>query len=315
MNGTFLALDLGGTKLLVGEVDDKGEILNYKRYSTGYINQQCALGIIRSSIDDYIQSVGWATGNKPETMGIGLIGRIDNESGIWHQIDIDRTQPLELAKELSLIYGMPCYIDNDVKSATRAERLFGYGQESDNFIYINIGTGIAAGFVINGKVLRGSHYNAGEIGHINVGVGIGLECVCGRKDCVELVASGMGFDKSARHLKNKFQTKLEIPSDEKVRVDVREIYRLYNEGDELCIFLVNNAVEAIAQLIMNLVRVSDPDTVVLGGGIVANDFLYPKILDKLNKHTMRFVSNGVVLTKLNPNFIGLIGAAAVAMNK
>lgn len=315
MNDTFLALDLGGTKLLVGEVNDKGEILNYKRYFTGYIDQQCALEIIKNSIDDYIQSVGWATGNVPKAIGIGLIGRIDNENGIWHQIDIDRTQPLELAKSLSHIYNLPCYIDNDVKSATRAERLFGYGRKSDNFIYINIGTGIAAGFVINGQMLRGSCYNAGEVGHINVGVGIGLDCVCGRKNCVELVASGMGFDKCARHLKNKYQSALKVPGDEKERVDVREIYRLYNEEDEMCVFLVNNAVEAIAQLIMNLVRVSDPDTVVLGGGIVANDFLYPKILDKLNKHTMRFVSNGVVLTKLDPNFIGLIGAAAVAMNK
>ena len=78
--------------------------------------------------------------------------------------------------------------------------------------------------------------------------------------------------------------------------------------------VVENAAEALANLIMNLVRVIDPDTVVLGGGIVADGYMHEKILEKLHPTTMRFVSNGVVITKLNPGFIGLLGAGAVAMN-
>jgi predicted NBD/HSP70 family sugar kinase len=65
---------------------------------------------------------------------------------------------------------------------------------------------------------------------------------------------------------------------------------------------------------MNLVRVTDPDTVVLGGGIISDVRFYEKVLSKLNANTMRFVSNGVVITHLNPDFIGLLGAGAVAMN-
>ena len=78
--------------------------------------------------------------------------------------------------------------------------------------------------------------------------------------------------------------------------------------------LVENAAEAIAQLIMNLVRVTDPDTVVLGGGIISETWFFDKVLSKLNANTMRFVSNGVVITHLNPDFVGLLGAGAVAMN-
>ena len=70
-----------------------------------------------------------------------LIGRVDPNEGVWLQIDPSRTQRIELAKELSDIYGMPCHIDNDVKSATRAERVWGFGQISKNFIYVNVGTG------------------------------------------------------------------------------------------------------------------------------------------------------------------------------
>ena len=313
MNNSYLSLDLGGSKLLVGEINDRGEILNYKRYKTGDINQESALKIIKDSIDDFESTIGWATDNRPEAMGIGLIGRVDNKAGIWHQIDTNKTMPLQLARELSTLCNMPCYIDNDVKAATRAEQLWGYGQESDDFIYINIGTGIAAGIVTGGKLIRGGHFNAGEVGHTNVGMKLGLKCICGREDCVELIAAGVGFDKSARLLKDTYTSNLFIPESE--RVDVRDVFNLSCFGDELCYCLIENAAWAISSLIMNLVRVTDPDTVVLGGGLLSNGLLYPKIIEHLNQKTVRFVTNGVVLTKLNPDYIGLIGAAAVAMNK
>jgi predicted NBD/HSP70 family sugar kinase len=310
---TYLGLDLGGTKLLIGELDNKGNILKYKNYDSGYFNQQAALEIIKESLDDYIQTVGW-TENKPVGMGIGLIGRVDPEQGIWLQIDPSRTHPIPLAQKIFDLYGIPCHIDNDVKSATRAERHFGFGQLSKNFIYINVGSGIAAGFVVNGRQIRGSHYNAGEIGHTQVGVNLGIQCGCGRTDCVEQIAAGIGLDRCARLLKPKFETHLYISDKPEERVNVKDIFELSKKGDPLCVELVENASQALANLIMNLVRVSDPDTVVLGGGLVSDGYIHTKVLEKLNANTVRFVKNGVVITKLNPDFIGLIGAGAVAMN-
>lgn len=311
---TYLGLDLGGTKLLIGEVDNYGNILKYKQYESGFFNQQAAVGIIRTSLDDYVRNVGWAGSKAPCAIGVGLIGRVDPNSGIWHQIDPNRTQPIELAKQLSEIYGIPCRIDNDVKSATRAERVWGVGQFSKDFIYINVGTGIAVGTVVNGRQIRGSHFNAGEAGHTQVGVGVGIRCACGRVDCVESIASGSGIDSCARLLKDRYRTSLTIPADDSHRVDFKEVLRLSQSGDELCSVLVENAADAIANLIMNLVRITDPDTVVLGGGVVSEELMYDKVLERLSPPTMRFVTNGVVLTKLNPRFIGLLGACAVAMN-
>ncbi|MDR0866379.1 MAG: ROK family protein [Candidatus Symbiothrix sp.] len=310
---TYLGLDLGGTKLLIGELDKGGNILKYKKYDSGYFNQQAALEIIKKSLDDYIQTVGW-TDKKPVAMGVGLIGRVDPFSGIWLQIDPTRTHPIPLAKELSDLYDIPCHIDNDVKAATRAERFFGFGQLSKNYIYINVGTGIAASVVVNGRQIRGSHFNAGEVGHTQVGVNVGIKCGCGRMDCVELIASGIGFDRCARLLSKDLKTNLQIPTDVSDRVQVNDIFTLSQKGDPLCVQLVENASQALANLIMNLVRVSDPDTVVLGGGIVSDGFFHTKVLAKLNATTIRFVTNGVVITKLNPDFIGLMGAGAVAMD-
>lgn len=310
---TYLGLDLGGTKLLIGEVDGHGNVLKYKKYTSGYFNQQAALAIIRESLDDYIATTGWSDG-RPAAMGVGLIGRVDPNKGIWHQIDPNRTHPIELAKELEQAYGIPCRIDNDVKSATRAERVWGVGQYSKNFVYINVGTGIAVGTVVNGRQIRGSHFNAGEAGHTRVGVNLGVKCVCGRYDCVESIASGSGIDQCARLLSKDYETRLQIPPENEGRVKAHDVFRLCQEGDPLCKVLADNAAEGIANLIMNMVRITDPDTVVLGGGVVAEEYMFENVLRKLHPSTMRFVTNGVVLTKLNPEFIGLLGACAVAMN-
>ncbi|MDR0537126.1 MAG: ROK family protein [Tannerellaceae bacterium] len=310
---TYLGIDLGGTKLLVGELDGNGNILRYKKFDSSFFNQQAALEVIKQSMDEYIRTIGWVD-KPPVAIGVGLIGRVDPGKGIWLQIDPKRTQAVPLARELSDIYGIPCRIDNDVKSATRAERYFGFGQISRNFIYINVGTGIAAGFVVNGRQIRGSHFNAGEVGHTNVGVSVGIQCGCGRMDCVEKIASGTGFDSCARLLADSYETQLHIPVNPEERVHAKDVFELCEKGDPLCVKLVDNASEALANLIMNLVRVSDPDTVVLGGGLVSDGFLHTRILERLNPTTIRFVKNGVVITKLNPDFVGLLGAGAVAMN-
>lgn len=311
---TYLGLDLGGTKLLIGEMDSRGNVLKYKKYDSGYFNQEAALQIIKSSLDDYIRTVGWHD-KQPVAMGVGLIGRVDPEKGVWQQIDPGRTHPIALARELTSAYGIPCFIDNDVKSATRAERVWGFGQISQNFVYLNVGTGIAAGMVVNGRQIRGSHFNAGEVGHVRVGVSVGVKCACGRMDCVEAIAAGIGFDNCARLMRDRYETRLHIPEEKGERVQVNEVFALSQKGDPLCVKLVDQAAEALANLIMNLVRMTDPDTVVLGGGIVADGYIHSKILEKLQPITMRFVTNGVVITKLNPGFIGLLGAGAVAMNK
>lgn len=307
---TFLALDLGGTKLLVGELDAKGRILNSKRYAAIYRDQREAVEFIAASLDDYIATVGWAGEAPPTAMGVGLVGRVDPYSGIWLQIDPGRTDPTPLAQILSDRYGIACFIDNDVKSATQAVRRFEL--KSDNFIYINVGTGIAAGVVTGGVLVRGGHFNAGEVGHTAVGVDLNITCGCGRKSCVELIAAGVGFDRCARLLAPEFGTELNIPEER--RVDVAEVFALAKKGDALCTELVNNASTALAGLIMNLVRVTDPEIVVLGGGVVSDGYMHALTMEKLNPSTIRFVTGGVVLTELDPDTIGLIGAATVAMN-
>ena len=311
-SATYLGVDLGGTKLLVGEMNERGELLRHKKYASGPLPQPAALELIQNSVADYLATGRPAGAPQPLAMGVGLVGRIDSQRGLWLEIEPGRTAQLPIAQLLARQFELPCYADNDVRSAAKAEMLFGYGSQSENLVYINVGTGLAAGIVAHGRLISGGHCNAGEVGHTGSGILQRVPCICGRPDCVEAVAAGSGIDKCARLLAPEYPgTLLRIPPEGE-RVEVAEVFALY-EQDALCRRLADNAAQALANLVMNLVRVTDPDTVVLGGGVMSDGFLYPKVLEKIDPYTTRFVTNGIVLTKLNPAFVGLMGACSNAI--
>ena len=309
MEKRYLALDLGGTKLMIGEVEGSGHIVRSKQYPTGYCSQEEAMRIVIASLDDYLKD-GYTDGVCPEAMGVGLIGRIDCRRGEWLQIDTSRDIVVPMAQILSERYSLPCFIDNDVKSATRAEMSWGCGRDTSNFVYINIGTGIAAGAVVDGRIVRGAHYDAGEVGYMisNVGAASDME-----RENIENVASGHGFDLQARRLIGRDpNTCISLPSNG--RIDVRSIYEGYLKGDALCRYLVVQAAEAIATLFTNMIRAFDPECIVVGGGIVADGMMLALVEQLVQPNNKRFLSMGVVATRLDPRYAGLLGAAAVAMD-
>ena len=311
MNDLSLAIDLGGTKLLLGVVDRKGNILASCRYPSPLAEgkqQHEIAAIMMDCIDDFSSK---APMDGVKHLGAGIVGRVDDESGLWLEIEPGRCETVELEKLLRQKTGLDCHIDNDVRCAMRAERVFGVGRGSNDFLYMNIGTGIAAAFVTGGKVLRGHSFNAGEVGHVAVDVFGDVPCPCGRRGCAEMIASGVGLDSRARALIHSYPaTRLQIPDG--ARVDAKQIFDLAETGDELCRRLMDEAAEAAAALIMNLVWVTDPETVVLGGGIMSDGRMFQSILSRLNAGSMRFASGGVRLSMLDPGLTGLIGAAMCA---
>jgi glucokinase len=312
---TCLAIDLGGTKLLIGEVDEEGRILRSKRYPSRIAagdRQHEVLEAVAGATEDYLGTVGLAHGPL-RAIGMGAVGRVDNKEGIWLNIDPVRADTVPVARILSERFGATCTINNDVRCAVSAEEELGWGRQTRNYIYINVGTGVAAAFVIGGKVMTGASYHAGEIGHQGIS-GMKAQCFCGRAGCVEGLASGLGLDWRARLLHAEYpDTALAFPEGE--RCSVKEIMDLAGRGDPLCALLVKDAAIALADSIMNLVSVTDPDTVVLGGGVVADGRLLAAAKERLHPTPMRFVANGVVLTKLDPDNIALVGAAMEGLRK
>ncbi|WMJ85360.1 ROK family protein [Anaerocolumna sp. MB42-C2] len=304
---TFIGCDFGGTKLLIGEIDEDGKILQSKRYDTGIKKHTEAADYILSCLTDYKDQVGFL--GTPKAAGAGVVGVVDYENGIWKSIDHVENTPIPLASNISELLGVPVAVDNDVKCATKAEMMFGQGKYSDNFIYLNIGTGISAGFVVEGKILRGANNNSGEVGHCVVDITREELCICGRHGCVESIASGSGFTNQVFCLYDQYPTKLgKLNTGDKANIS--EIFHLADEGDGLCKKLTEQAILNISNLIMNLVRTTDPDTIILGGGVLSDGWLLPKICEKFNASTMRGVRNGVIQSSFNPGLVGLIGAGA-----
>ena len=306
-------MDVGGTKLLIGEMDGEGKLLRSKRYPSGYPDQAAATAGIVAALENYIGDVGFA--GEPVALGLGIVGVVDSRHGIWVAMDHVRKQPVSLASKLACHSGLPVVIDNDVRCGTTAELLLGHGRETRNFVYMNVGTGIAASTVTDGRIIRGANCNAGEIGHMVVSPELGIRCVCGRIGCVEPIASGSGFTARIRAAHEAgVQTRIS-PVQPGRGADIIELFRLADEGDALARQLTDEAAEALARTVMNLVRVSDPDLFILGGGIVSDGWLLPKIMERLNKPTMRGVTRGVVLSRFDPELTGLIGAGAAAMSR
>lgn len=301
---TYIGVDLGGTSLKLAEIDRAGNLLRQRRRPSGPLGHQEALELISRELDGFLPGALGA----PAAIGLGLVGRVDGKRGMWLEIDHDRPGELEVKSILESKYGLPCFIDNDVRSAAKAEWLFGRGKGLENWVYLNVGTGIAAASFTSGRLIAGGHSNAGEVGHSASGIGFHAPCTCGRPDCVESVASGLGFDASARILASDYPaTQLHIP--EGGRVSPEEVFSLYG-GDPLCHVLTDNAAQALANLIMNLVRFCDPEAVILGGGVMTDGFLYKKMLERLNPYTVRYVTKGISLTGLAPQTVGLLGACA-----
>ena len=307
-NDKCLAMDLGGTKLLIGIVNGAGEILACRRYpsplASGAGQVEIAAHML-ACLEDFRAATPL---EGVARMGAGVVGRVDDRRGLWLEIEPGRCETVELARLLGERAGLPCRVDNDVRCALRAERALGGGRGLRDFIYVNIGTGIAAGIVTGGQVVKGASFNAGEAGHVAVDISGGVPCPCGRTGCVEAIASGGGLDARARALRNQYpRTRLAFPEEGRCRAE--DVFRLAREGDALCLRLANDAAEAAAALILNLVWILDPEAVVLGGGVVSEPWMLDQITQRLPESAMRFTRGGVRLTSLDPNYAGLIGAA------
>lgn len=309
MTQTVLAVDLGGTKILIGEVTPAGEILTSEKYPSTVVDQRSATEKIKAAIKNYLQQHSI----QGDLIGIGMcvVGRVDTDRGQWMEIHPGLSDPIFLADEITQTFQLPCWITNDVSGAALAESILGSGQETGNFVYINIGTGIAARVVADHHLIKGGNFNAGEVGHMVVDMRSDDLCTCGRKGCVELFASGLGMhNQTVKFAPDYPNTMLTI--EEGKRVTFQELIGAYEANDPLARKVVDQALQAVAALTMNLIRVSDPEAIIFGGGVMNDGWFLNHLVTFLNAKTIRFITKGMRVTTLNPNEVALKGAATLA---
>lgn len=309
---TVIGIDLGGTKILIGELSLTGEVLSSKKYSSNVSSQRLAVQRIKECLHDFLNT-HTLTG-RIQAIGIGLVGRVDRKKGVWLEIHPELSEKIDLAKEMENEFHLPCYLGNDVYCATLSEQKYGIGQYTQDFIYLNIGTGIAARCVVNGQIIEGKNFDAGEIGHMIVDMNSSVECVCGNQGCVETLASGLGLHNRTMELIDRYPNSC-IKKPITGKIGAEELFNGYDAGDELCHIVLDRAFKSVAVMIMNLIRVTDPEAVVLGGGVGSSQWFISHFMPLVNNKTIRFLKKGIQQTSLDGKTIGLKGAALLAIDK
>lgn len=311
-----LGIDLGGTNIVAGVVDENYKIVGIGKRKTNLPRPA------KEIIDDVVLAVNDAVCNAGITiteicsMGIGSPGMIDPIKGEVCYANNLGFKNVPLAKELQERLGVKCYIENDANAAAYGEYIAGAGKGTDNFIAITLGTGVGGGIIIDGKIYSGSNFTGAEIGHITMNMD-GELCSCGKKGCFEVYASASALI---------YQTKLAMIKDESsvmwqlINGDIRSVdgktaFDGMRQGDKTATEVVNRYLEYLAKGISTVITIFQPDMICIGGGISkeGDALLLPvkKIIEKDN-----FVSNvekktQIIIAKLG-NDAGIIGAAYLA---
>lgn len=318
-----LAVDIGGTKSLIAEVDADGNVLHFlKKASCNGTMQEKAEHTLKL-IREYEKSYGWSGGKIPQRTGIGFNGVVDPVQGLWLQTGKDEHAfPIRTFMEQAL--GSKVYVDNDVKCAVMAENEFGAGGRVDDLIYINVGTGLAAAAISGGRLIRGTDGFAGEVGFMYRVISRPLreeevkkkktQGIPGweRDKELEMTSSGMGL---------QYQFEKQIPAHRESvlfglnpqDISGRLIYEAAEKGDRLAEKMADRLILGIGFLITNLVCVLSPRKVVLGGGLIRTQETVAKIRAAVSEHSLRHIEEGIVLTGLDPDYAGLMGAAAIGL--
>ena len=308
----YIGIDLGGTNIAVGVVDENGRILCKGSTPTllprpyGPIVEdiaKCSLETLKRS---------GHTLDEVASLGVGVPGIFDSKTGNipfctnlgWHDVP--------LVSELQKYIDKPVYVDNDATVAGLAESVAGISAGVPNSVFLTLGTGVGGGIVIGGKVYSGSHGIGSEIGHMIIELD-GEQCTCGNYGCFERYASATALIREGRKAYAQHPDSLigELCGGDPERISAKTVIDAAKEGDPIATKVFRRYVRALASGIINIVNVLDPEVVVLGGGVsMAGDFLLEAVREAVKPliffKTMPYAR--IELAKLGPD-AGIIGAA------
>jgi glucokinase len=244
-------IDVGGTKTLGVVAGPTGSIVASARRPTLTGSGDQVLSSILDTLHDLADAVG-VTADGFDAVGVGIPGLVDvNEGTVRHAVNLGiNGAPLELAERLGEKAAAPVHVDNDVNvAAIGAAAALG----CTDLAYLSVGTGIAAGLLLGGRLRRGARGAAGEIGHVPVDP-LGPRCHCGQRGCLEVMASGPA-------LARQWPAGADAPSV------ARALLEAAARGDGAAVAVRDALAGHLAEAIAGLALTVDPDLVVLGGGV------------------------------------------------
>lgn len=310
-----LGIDLGGTNIVAGVVDEEYNIVAKASCKTD--GPRPEKEICDSMAEVALEAIKKAniTIDDVESIGIGVPGAVNPETGIIEysaNLFFHNWSVVEMMEER---LNTKVKIENDANAAALGEYLAGSAKGAKNAVAITLGTGVGGGIIIDGKIYSGSNYAGAELGHMVIVKG-GKDCACGRHGCWEAYASATGLINLTKEKilteKPEFSYMLKLCDDDISNVSGRTAFDAMAEGDPLARQVVEEYISYLATGIVNIINIFQPDVLCIGGGVSnqGENLLAPlrKIVES-ERYTKHNDKQTVICKCSLGNDAGIIGAA------
>lgn len=315
----YLGIDLGGTKIAVGLVDENLKIVFKDSVPTGASRPTSEIMDDMGALCASVVERAGVSFSEVESAGIAAPGSIDPARGyVCYANNIDLTNyPMadELIKRTPLT---KVFLENDANAAALAEAKVGAGKGAKDVVMITLGTGVGGGIVIDGKLYSGFSYCGAELGHTVIEMG-GRACSCGRKGCFEAYGSATGLINMTKDemQANKDTSMWKMVDGDLSKVSGRTAFNAAKEGDKAGQKVVDEYIKYLACGLANMINIFDPEALCIGGGVCNEG---DNLLIPLKKEIWKEVYGVDTRTKFTEikiaelgNDAGIIGAAALGM--
>ena len=311
----YVGIDLGGTFIKGGIVDDLGNIIYQDKVPTESENGADRVALNIANLAKMLLEKTGLSVDDVEGIGMGVPGMIDSKAGNVIYSNNLKWKDFRVGEKVRQLTGLRVKIANDANVAALGEAKFGAAKDYENVVMLTLGTGVGSGIVSEGKLLEGNKSAGAELGHMVI-VNGGEQCTCGRKGCLEAYASATALIRDTKRAMeaHKDSKMWEIGGLDKVTGKTAFDYM---DSDPYAKEVVENYIGYLACGITDVANIFRPETVLLGGGVCAQGDNLVKPLQKLLDKEIFAGALGpqvpILIAELG-NSAGLLGAAALLMD-
>ncbi|HEL1662161.1 TPA: ROK family glucokinase [Streptococcus suis] len=318
MSKKIIGIDLGGTSVKLAILTTEGEIQEKWSIKTNILDE--GSHIVPDIIDSIKQRFDTHGLTKDDFLGVGMgsPGVVDSEAGTVIGAYNLNWKTLQLVKDqFESALGLPFFIDNDANVAALGEQWVGAGNNNPNVVFMTLGTGVGGGVIAAGNLIRGVKGAGGELGHITVDFNEPFACTCGKKGCLETVASATGIVNLSRRYADQYagDAKLKQMIDDGQDVTAKDVFDLAKEGDDLALIVYHHFSEYLGVACANIAAVLNPAYIVLGGGVsAAGEFLLDGVRKVFAENSFPQIKESTqIVLATRGNAAGVLGAASLVL--
>ncbi len=311
----YIGIDLGGTNIAIGIVDEDGKIT--VQGSTPTLSPRSYTEIVKGMVTlcEKLTAEAGISMNDIEAVGIGTPGSVDYEKGSVAYSNNLKFNDAPLRDEFQKYYNIPVVLENDANSAAYGEYIAN-GGDAGVFLAITLGTGVGGGIILDKKIFRGANGAGGELGHFTL-VHNGALCSCGKKGCWEAYASVTALINQTKVAIEKHpESLMKSLAEENGHVSGRTAFDAAKKGDPAAKEVVDKYIEYVADGLVSIVNIFQPDKIVVSGGISKEgDYLLDPVREYVKKYDYnKLFKRTEIETATLYNDAGIIGAAFAAKN-